>query len=114
MSDFDPTGMAADFAEMQTGLAQASVIFKGRGRDKQTVAAVVGDASNGTTGSDEGLIGDDAVSLTVLASAFSVAGGWVPRDGDTVEIEGVTYRLLPVRRTPGDVVYTFNCEAVNK
>ena len=114
MADFDPTEMAADFAEMHAGLAQSAVVFSGKGRKPQTVAAVIGDAANGSRGSDEGLIGEDAVSLTVLASAFTVTGGWVPADGDTVRIEGVSYRLLPVRHTPGDVVYMFNCEAVNK
>lgn len=113
MADFDTAEMTADFNEMLSGLAQSAVSFSSKRKPGvQTVSACVGEVGSATEGSEEGLFGDDALSLTVLASAFSA--GWIPTSGDVVEVDGVKYRVKTPRHVPGDVVWTFDCEAISK
>ncbi len=114
MSDFDTAGMAADFGEMLDGLSQSSVVFSSKRKSgTQTVRAVIGDAGSSTTASEEGLLPEDDLSLTVLETAFSVSG-WIPATGDVVRLDGYAYRVRRARKVPGDVVWTFDCEAVAK
>jgi hypothetical protein len=111
VADFDTAEMEADLDEIAAGLVQ-SATFSSRGRGKQpmTVAAVIGDVSASTNGSDEGLIGEDAIGITVKYSLLA----WTPRDGDTVTIDGADYRIKAARRVPGDAAMSFDCEAINK
>ena len=112
MSDFDATDLTADLNDILGGFSQSVQFFKSKAKGKQpfTCAAAIGEASNHTTGSDEGLIGEDMVMLTCLTSRLA----WIPSDGDTCVIDGVTYRVRAARHVPGDVAYNFDCEAVNK
>lgn len=112
MVDFDQDGMAADFGEMLNGMAQSSVVFSSkRKRGTQTVRAVIGEASNNTVASEEGLLAEDDLSLTVLETEFAEAG-WVPTAGDVAQIDGYAYRVRRARKVMGDVTWAFDCEAV--
>ena len=109
MADFDTIRAGADLAEMLGGLVQ-SVTFSGEGLVPFTCQAAVGDASNHSIGSEEGLIGEDSVTLICATSALT----WIPQDGNLVVVDGFTYRVEDVRHVPGDVAYTFICQAVAK
>jgi hypothetical protein len=114
MADFDQTEMAADFGEMLDGIAQSSVVFSSKRKaGTVTVRACIGEASNNTTGTDEGLLAEDDLSLTVLETAF-VAAGWIPAAGDVARIDGYAYRVRRARKVNGDVTWVFDCEAVAK
>ena len=112
MADFDTTGLSADFGEMLDGLSQSSVIFSSkRKRGTITARACIGEANSSTTGSEEGLLPEDDLSLTVLATEFAAAG-WVPTSGDVVRVDGYAYRVRRARKVDGDVTWAFDCEAV--
>lgn len=112
MSDFDTDGLAADFGEMLNGLSQSSVVFSSKRKSgTQTVRACVGEAGNNTTASEEGILPEDDLSLTVLATEF-VAAGWIPTAGDVVRVDGYAYRVRRARKVVGDVTWAFDCEAV--
>jgi hypothetical protein len=112
MVDFGIDGMAADFGEMLSGITQASVVFSSKRKSgTQTVRACIGEANSSTTGSEEGLLSEDDLSLTVLATEFAAAG-WVPTSGDVVRVDGYAYRVRRARKVDGDVTWAFDCEAV--
>lgn len=112
MSEFDTDGMAADFGEMLNGLSQSSVVFSSKRKSgTQTVRACIGEAISGTTGSEEGILPEDDLSLTVLATEFAAAG-WIPTTGDVVRVDGYAYRVRRARKVVGDVTWSFDCEAV--
>ena len=108
-ADFDTAELEADLDEMAAGLVQ-SATFKAVRKSAQTVAAIIGEVSASRTGSMEGLLGEDAIGITIKTSLFS----WIPRDGDTVNISGSDYRIRAARRVPGDAAISFDCEAISK
>jgi hypothetical protein len=111
VADFDTTEMEADLDEIASGLVQsATFLARKRGKSPLTVAAIIGDVSNSRDGTEEGLFGDDSISVTVKASLLT----WTPRDGDTVQISGTEYRIKAARRVPGDAAMSFDLEAITK
>jgi len=111
VADFDTAELEADMDEIAAGLVQsATFLARGRRKSAQVVGCVIGDVSNSTTGSDEGLMGEDSIGITVKASLFA----WIPRDGDTVIISGSEYRIRAARRVPGDAAMSFDCESITK
>jgi hypothetical protein len=104
--------MAADFGEMLAGMAQESVVFSSKRKQGTiTVQACIGEGIRGKVGADDGMIGEDDLSLTVTHAAL-VAAGWVPTSGDVVTVAGDSYRVRRARRVTGDVVWSFDCESV--
>jgi hypothetical protein len=110
MPDFD-ANMDLDMADVETngGLVQSVVFQLANSKRRQTVPCIIGDVGQSHSGTDEGLLQEDNLSITVRNAAFVAAGsGWIPGDGSLAIFGGVEYRIRNARQVPGDVVWTFD------
>ena len=115
MPDFD-ANMDADMADVETGggLVQSVVFQLANSKKRQSVPCIIGDVGQSHLGSDEGLLQDDSLSITVRNASFvSANAGWIPGDGSLAIMDGVTYRIRNARQVPGDVVWTFDLEGAD-
>ena len=115
MPDFD-ANMDLDMADVESnsGLVQSVVFQLANSRKRQTVPCTIGDVGQSHTGTDEGLLQEDNLSITVRNASFVAAGaGWIPGDGSLAIFGGVEYRIRNARQVPGDVVWTFDLEGAD-
>ena len=101
------TELAADASEIFADLAQ-SATFRRRGKAPFTASGAVSDIMRGENAGEEGVIGEDALAITVKTADCT----WTPAPGDTVTVDGEAYRVTRTQRVSGDACLTVTCETV--
>ena len=115
--DFDTTELDNDMADVESngGLVQSVVFQLANSRRQQTVPCTIGDVDSSHAGTDEGLLQDDALSITVRNASFAASNaGWIPGDGSLAILGATKYRIRRARQVPGDAVWTFDCEGADQ